>query len=323
MHKSDRPYRHLLWLRIVLNVLAITNIMVIFSTMPIVTHQEVDFGEFLDIHQLVLNIVVFVACMHVFWGCYRFPPLIRLASGYCLVIANLAYPIAIFVKVSLHSNAGIVSGGGGCKAYERMKTRCYMQYMIGSVSLVLAVMIGTEVALTWRMSRDREYLEMVERERQELELKEMQRRERAMMVHQYQPNLTLEDDDDDVMPRGRSMALEDDTREGDDVLPEYQQRETAIGLGRIIDMTHIVHGGAEEVCPHPYEEEEGDRGYMDPSPFSAEDSEAQAGRLMPGTGMRARTGTGTDEESHNSRLVESALSLAVAVPTGLPPIYAP
>lgn len=337
---KQHPYKHLLWIRIILGIMSVTNIAVL--SMPMFTHEPFDFQEFLDTHQFVLNIIVLLACMHVICGCcYRFPPFIRFVSGCCLVVANLAYPIGIFVKISRHN----VGFGGGCSGYEyeydnsgsgtdvdgqgqhnSMKTRCYMQYLIGTLNLLMACLLAAEVGLSWRMSRDREYLDLVAKERQEIELREMQRRERAMMVHQYQPNLTLEDQGDD---------MNDSSRE--DELPEYQQRETTVGLGRLVDVGNFVNGEAEEVCPHPYieqEEAEGedqDTGYMDPSPFSAEDIEAQAGRPTPlmegseGGGGGLRTINGDSESAATEAEAEegSRLSAVIVVPMGLPPRYTP
>ncbi|KAG9070483.1 hypothetical protein KI688_008019 [Linnemannia hyalina] len=300
------------------------------------------YEEFLDIHQFVLNFIILLACIHVICTCcYRFPSLIRLVSGCCLVVASLAYPIGIFVKISQHN----VGFGGGCNGYEYeyddsgseadmdgqeqhtvMKTRCYMQYLIGTLNMLMACLLAAEVGLSWRMSRDWEYLDLVAKERQDIELREMQRRERAMMVHQYQPDLTLEDHGDDT---------NDST--GEDELPEYQQRETTVGLGRLVDMGDFVNGEAEEVCPHPYiEQEEGegegrDTGYLDPSPFSAEDIEAQAGQPTPltegseGGGGGSRTNGDSESEVAIEAEAEegSRLSTVVVVPMGLPPSYTP
>lgn len=324
--------------------MSVTNLAVL--SMPMFAHEPFNYQEFLDTHQFALNIIVLLACMHVLCGCcYRFPPLIRLVSGCCLVVANLAYPIGIFVKISQHN----VGFGGGCNGYEYerdnsgsgadmdgqgqhniMKTRCYMQYLIGTLNVLMACLLAAEVGLSWRMSWDREYLDLVAKERQEIELREMQRRERAMMVHQYQPNLTLEDHED----------ANDST--GGDELPEYQQRETTVGLGRLVDMGHFVNGEAEEVCPHPYIEQEDaegedrDTGYMDPSPFSGEDIEAQAGRPTPltegsgGRGSRTISGDSESEvaieaeaEAEAEAEMGSRLSAVVVVPMGLPPSYAP
>ncbi|KAK3848563.1 MAG: hypothetical protein J3R72DRAFT_429254 [Linnemannia gamsii] len=333
MQGSTHPYKHLLWIRIILGIMAVTNLAILFSTMPIFTHQQINYSEFLDLHQFSLNILVFIACMNVFCGCHRFPSWIRLISGCLLVGANLAYPIGIFVKINRHN----VGYGAGCNGYIRdrdgeettfLKTRCYMQYMIGSLNVLMALLVAAEVGLSWRMSRDQEYLDMVEKERLEMELKEMQRRERAMTVHHYQPNLALQHEDEDDLHRTPRGSL-------GDVLPEYQQRETTVGLGRLVDMGHVVNGEAEEVCPHPYVEEEEEReesGYMDPSPFSELDIEAQAGRPMPSSSSAVE-----EERSRSlmlgvtsgSRLGESeavdmtAVIVDVVVPMGQPPIYAP
>ncbi|KAF9546174.1 hypothetical protein EC957_010160 [Mortierella hygrophila] len=320
--------------------MSVTNLAVL--SMPMFTEGPFNYQEFLDIHQLVLNSIILLACIHVISTCcYRFPSLIRLISGSCLVVANLAYPIGIFVKISQHN----VGFGGGCNGYEYgyddsgseadmddqeqysvMKTRCYMQYLIGTLNMLMACLLAVEVGLSWRMSRDREYLDLVAKERQEIRLREMQRRQRAMMVHQYQPDLTLEDHGDDM----------NDSTAGDE-LPEYQQRETTVGLGRLVDMGHFVNGEAEEVCPHPYieqEEAEGegrDTGYLDPSPFSAEDIEAQAGQPTPLTEGSGGGGGGsrTNGDSESEVAIEaeadegSRLSTVVVVPMGLPPSYTP
>jgi hypothetical protein len=327
MEGPKRPYKHLLWIRILLGIMAVTNITTILITMPMFTHQEINYNEFLDIHQLALNIVVLIACISALCSCcYRFPSWIRLLSGCVLLGANLAYPIIIFFKITRHN----VGYGQGCNGYNRdkdgnettfLKTRCYVQYIIGSLNIIIGVLVAAEVGLSWRMSRDEEYLEMVEKERQEMELKETQRRERAMMVHHYQPNLTLDHQDDIHQSPRESLG---------DVLPEYQQRETAVGLGRLVDMGHIVNGEAEEICPHPYIEEGeqvGGRGYMDPSPFSAEDIEAQARQPMSplvageeeGSGARLGvTGEGRMGESE-----AAGLSTIVVVPVSQPPSYEP
>lgn len=224
-----------------------------------------------------------------------------------------------------YGNSGSGSDMDGQGQHNLMKTRCYMQYLTGTLSVLMACLLVAEVGLSWRMSRDREYLDLVAKERQEIKLREMQRRERTMMVHQYQPNLTLEDHGDDT---NDSM--------GGDELPEYQQRETTVGLGRLVDMGHFVNGEAEEVCPHPYIEQEGaegedrDTGYMDPSPFSAEDIEAQAGRPTPltegsgGGGSRSINSDSKSEVSIEAEAEErSRLSAVVVVPMGLPPSYTP
>ncbi|KAG0290844.1 hypothetical protein BGZ96_005710 [Linnemannia gamsii] len=319
-------------------ITAITNLVVLFSGIPTFTHQQVNYNEFLDVHQFALNFIVAIACIYALCSCgIRFLPLIRLVAGCCLVVANLAYPIFIFIKISRHD----VGYGGGCNGYDSgtrtgsqwgvdrnsgpnaSKTRCYMQYMIGTLSVLIAFLVATEVGLSWRMSQDQEYLDQVQKEREETELKELQRRQRAMLVHHYQPDLTLEHDDTTNNPRITPRG----STEGD-VLPVYQQRETAVGLGRLVDMGHIVDGEAEEVCPFPYreqeDEEEGggedrDAGYMDPSPFSAGDIEAQAGRPMPpsteernegGRGVGSGTMTVSNEsEAENQTLL--ALSLRI------------
>ncbi|KAF9145550.1 hypothetical protein BG015_011865 [Linnemannia schmuckeri] len=321
--------------------MSVTNLAVL--SMPMFTHQRFNYQEFLDVHQFALNIIVLLTCMSILCGCcFRFPPLVRLILGCCLVTANLAYPIGIFVKISRHN----IGFGGGCNGYEYaydsredmdgqeqhsiLKTRCYMQYLIGTLNVLMAFLLTTEVGLSWRMSQDREYLDLIEKERQEMELQEMQRRERAMMVHHYQPNLTL--DDHDAMNDSHFTPRET----AGDVLPEYQQRVTTAGLGRLVDMGHFINGEAEEVCPHPYieqeeGEEEGSRDYMDPSPFSAEDIEAQAGRPTPATeeesggrGGGSRTiiiGSESDPTFEGEEGVR--LSAVVVVPAGLPPSYAP
>jgi hypothetical protein len=341
MSTSTRPYKHLLWIRIIIGIMAVTNLVVLFSGMPAFTHVKVNYNEFLDLYQVALNIIVLFACLNALCNCsFRYPSRFRLVSGSCLVAVNLVFPIFIFIKISRHD----VGQGAGCSGYDSsigmgaqqdvdsdsgpnfLKTRCYMQFMIGSLNVLMAFLLATEVGLSWRMSRDQEYLDLVEKERQEFELKELQRRQRAMLVHHYQPNLTLEHDDDTndshIAPRGSTEG---------DVLPEYQQRETAVGLGRLLDMAHFVNGEAEEVCPHPYiereeEEEEGrDTEYMDPSPFSAEDIEAQAGRPRPPPSAEERNGGGgsrTMTGSNESEVEVAAVAVADA-PMGMPPKYAP
>ncbi|KAF9908117.1 hypothetical protein EC991_010245 [Linnemannia zychae] len=323
MQGTKHPYKHLLWIRIILGIMAVTNLAILFTTLPIFTHQQVDYSEFLDIHQFALNLLVLIACMSIFCGCCcRFPPRVRLVSGCSLVAANLAYPIGIFVKISRHN----VGYGGGCNGYSKdqdgdettfLKTRCYMQYMLGFLNVVIAALVATEVGLSWRMSRDEEYLDMMEKERQEMELKEMQRRERAMMVHHYQPNLTLDHQDDLHQTPRESLG---------DVLPEYQQRETTVGLGRLVDMGNVVNGEAEEVCPHPYIEEAEESEYMDPSPFSSEDIEAQAGRPVSSVREeRSNSSLGVSNESRlgESEAIEDMSAVVVVTPMGQPPGYAP
>lgn len=347
---SKRLYKHVLWIPIIIGIMAVTNLAILFSGMPIFTHLQVNYSEFLDVHQFALNTIILVTCIHALCSCcIRFPPLIRLVSGCCLVVANLTLPIFIFIKISRHN----VGYGGGCRGYDSrtrteamedvdkdpgsnlLMTRCYMQYMIGSLNILMAFLVATEVGLSWRMSQDQEYLDQVEKERQEIELKEMQRRQRAMLVHYYQPDLTLEHDDttndSHITPRGSTEG---------DALPVYQQRETTVGLGRLVDMGHFVDGEAEEVCPHPYteqeDEEEGrgedrDTGYMDPSPFSAVEIEGQAGRpTLPSTEERnggIRGGGGGTIAVSNESEAEIGLSdddvVVVVASTGLPPCYAP
>ncbi|KAF9929263.1 hypothetical protein FBU30_001745 [Linnemannia zychae] len=260
-----------------------------------------------------------------------------IARSCCLVGANLAYPIGIFIKISRHN----VGYGYGCAGYDAningegtsLKTRCYMQYMIGSLNIMISLLLAIEVGLSWRMSRDQEYIDFVEKERQELELKEMQRRERAMMIHYYQPNLTLDGkgENDEMQYTSRGSTSED-------VLPEYQQRETTVGLGRLVDMSHIVNGEVEEVCPHPYIEVEGGQEgsggeYLDPSPFSAEVVEVQielpVSCPMVSTAEDGRSGsiarTNTNNESEADERCEEPRQLTdtVVIPIDQPPTYTP
>ena len=107
-------------------------------------------------------------------------------------------------------------------------------------------------------------------------------------------------------------------------------------MGRLVDMGHFVNGEAEEVCPHPYTEQEEvegddrDMGYLDPSPFSAEDIEAQAGQstsLTEGRGggvLRTINGDSESEIAIEAEAEEgSRLSTVLVVPMDLPPSYAP
>ncbi|GJJ78579.1 hypothetical protein EMPS_10938 [Entomortierella parvispora] len=170
LYASLRP------LRIIIGLLAFAN----FVTLTVSLHVYQDDDElaplsFMDFQQLLVNGIVFLACVYSFYGRGQYVPSYRATMIWIICTFAAIYSISLLVRIQ---------SVGGCDSPPMtfVKTRCKMQYGISAVGLLWAVLLVTEGTLTFKQSRDLDWLN------KERILEEQRQEETAV---RYQPDLSL------------------------------------------------------------------------------------------------------------------------------------
>ena len=151
-----------------------------FVTLTVSLHVYSDDDDlsplsFMDFQQLLVNGIVFLACVYSFYGRAQYVPSYRATMIWIICTFACIYSISLLVRIQ---------NVGGCDsaAMSFVTTRCKMQYGISAMGLLWAVVLVTEGMLTYKQSRDVDWLN------KQRVLEEQQQEETAV---RYQPDLSL------------------------------------------------------------------------------------------------------------------------------------
>ncbi|KAF9546751.1 hypothetical protein BGW38_009651, partial [Lunasporangiospora selenospora] len=125
--------------------------------------------------QLGVNAILFIASIYSFFGRREWSPVNRIALAWILTMINLIYAVSLLFRIRQL---------GGCSGpvYGQSFERCNLQVGICSTEIAWALLLIMESVITFRRSRDPEYLTKLR----------VQEEERiAESAIRYQPDLSL------------------------------------------------------------------------------------------------------------------------------------
>ncbi|KAF9182193.1 hypothetical protein BGZ51_004878 [Haplosporangium sp. Z 767] len=226
-----------------INLCALAAALQIYS--PYSTNDHSPSNNFQDAPQFAVNTFLFLAGTYSFLGQSQWSRSVRIFAGLILAVCNLALVSSQFRSMDvnggcehgqLYNSQRTVSGAIG-----PLKQRCYIQMVLGIISVFWSALLLIELTLT-DVDRKQELDRKWDMYRTAYEAHQQQ--QLSEVTHYYRPDLTLSE-----------RARPDSTVEME-ILPAYEPRPSG-PRPRIVDLAHMgqvspparTHRGSLQVTP--------------------------------------------------------------------------